>query len=224
MANKTHHLRGSTVHGFQCREHPLYATWAHMLGRCYNNADPAFPNYGGRGIVVDRKWHSFAQFAIDMGLKPSPELTLERIDNDKGYGPENCKWATRTDQCLNRRIFKNNTSGYRGVIKSGDRFLSRFDYESVRYQIGRFKDAETASAAREAFVGLFFADQPSAIAMLDKQTIWCTSSTGIRGVTPHKDGGFVARTTVDGVRMYLGYFKTLEEAEAAIKEAKVIYG
>jgi hypothetical protein len=57
MANRTYHPRGRTVHGVPVREHPLYATWANMLARCYNREDVAFKNYGARGILVDRHWH-----------------------------------------------------------------------------------------------------------------------------------------------------------------------
>lgn len=220
MANKTYHPRVQLVHGYPARKHPLYATWAHMLARCYNRENDAYVNYGARGIVVTPRWHEFANFANDMGLKPSPELTLERVDNSRGYEPDNCVWASRTDQCWNRRTFANNTTGARGVVKIGSRYQARFDYEKKRYEIGRFDSVEEASSAREAFIGLFFADREAAMQMLDKETLWVTSSTKVRGVTPHADGGFIARTTIKGTREYLGYFKTIEEAAAAIQARK----
>lgn len=221
MANRTYHQRGRTVHGFAVREHPLYVTWADMLARCYNRENKAFKNYGARGILVDPHWHHFENFAIDMGLKPDAALTLERRDNNAGYRRDNCRWGTRTEQCLNRRTFRNNTTGARGVVAvGGNRYAARFDYERQRHDLGRFPSVEAASAAREAFIGLFFVDRSAALAMLEPESTWCTSSTGVRGVTRHADGGFIARTTINKQRVYIGYFKTVEEASEAIQAAK----
>lgn len=207
------------VGGFRAQEHPLYTTWVNMLARCYNPDALGYANYGGRGIRVDPRWHHFANFAEDMGAKPDPALTLERLDNDKGYGRSNCVWATRTEQSWNRRKFRNNTTGHRGAVRIKGRFVARFDYEKVRYEVGRFDDAETAAVARDAFVGLFFADREAAMSQLQEETTWCTSRTGVRGVTQHKDGGFIVRVTKDGQRIYVGYFREFEAAVAARKVA-----
>lgn len=221
MANRTYHPRGLLVDGQNPRKHPLYYTWANMLSRCYNPSNKSYQNYGGRGISVDPRWHHFAEFAKDMGARPSPELSLERRNNDKGYSKENCEWATGTEQCWNRRTFRNNKSGARGVLKlDNGSFLARFDYEKERHTIGRFDTFEEAATAREAFIGLFFRDRSAALEMLSKETLWRTSTSGVRGVTPHADGGFIARTTVNKERVYLGYFKTIDEAAAAIAKAK----
>ena len=223
MTNRTYHPRGKRVHGFRVQEHPLYTTWANMLSRCYNSDNPRWADYGGRGISVCPRWHHFENFANDMGLKPDTAMSIERMDNERGYDLDNCKWATQTEQSHNRRMFSSNTSGAVGVVAVTNRvtrYLARWDHETVRYTIGRFNSVEEASAAREAFIGLFYADPAAAQEMLEEDTVWCTSSTGVRGVTPHADGGFVARTTVKGQRMYLGYFQTVEAASQAIAEAK----
>jgi hypothetical protein len=91
-----------TKHGMWAR--PEYKVWAAMIQRCHNPRVKPYANYGGRGIQVCDRWRrSFVAFLRDVGRRPSPDLTLDRIDNDGNYEPGNVRWATWTEQAHNKR-------------------------------------------------------------------------------------------------------------------------
>lgn len=87
------------THGYS--NTPTYKTWCAMFQRCTNPNNPSYPRYGGRGINICKRWHKFENFLKDMGERPVGH-SIDRIDNDAGYKPSNCRWATNFQQTNNR--------------------------------------------------------------------------------------------------------------------------
>ena len=103
-ANITHGLSKSRI----------YRLWKGMIARCKYKNSPNFPNYGGRGIKVCKRWENFENFLCDMG-RPPEGYQLDRINNDGDYEPSNCRWVTVKDNSRNRRTNRNIT--FFGVTK-----------------------------------------------------------------------------------------------------------
>lgn len=119
----------NVIHGGSRRNArmPEYYVWAGMRKRCLDPNSKSYKNYGGRGITVCDRWQDFANFIADMGPRPSHEHSIERKDNDCGYSPDNCIWATRDIQAKNRRPKKKITHCSKGHPLSGDNLYQRPD-------------------------------------------------------------------------------------------------
>lgn len=116
------------------RANPTYGTWKSMHRRCSSPKDQAFKNYGGRGISVCPRWDSYENFEADMGAMPDG-LTLDRINNEKGYSPDNCRWATRAEQNSNKRDnvlveYEGKTMTVMALSK-----LLKVQYSTLRYRV-----------------------------------------------------------------------------------------
>lgn len=102
-------IRGKATITHGLRRRPEYKTWCNMKQRCYNEKRKDYQYYGGRGIKICDRWlDSFENFYTDMGPRPSIDLSIDRLDVDGNYEPENCKWATCAEQLRNRRCNKTN--------------------------------------------------------------------------------------------------------------------
>lgn len=82
---------------------PEYRTWAAMRARCNNPNTDYYHCYGGLGIKVCERWNKFSNFMADMGPKPSPKHSIDRIDSKGNYEPQNCRWATNDEQAANKK-------------------------------------------------------------------------------------------------------------------------
>lgn len=131
-------------------KNPLWGVYKQMVERCHKIDSPSFYNYGARGLTVCDRWlESAFNFYEDMG--PCPEgMSLERVDNNKGYSPDNCTWASKSMQQFNQRMDPNNTSGRTGVYWRKDRetWSVQIDFQGKTIRLGCYKDFDKACEVR----------------------------------------------------------------------------
>jgi hypothetical protein len=145
--------KASTKHNLT--HHPLYNIWNAMINRTTNSTHQSFSNYGGRGIKVCERWINVANFIDDMYPSYIDGLTIDRIDNNKGYDPSNCRWATKSIQSQNTRVIRtNNTSGYRGVTwnKLAKKWKATISVSNKSIYLGYFNSSIEAAKEYDKYV------------------------------------------------------------------------
>ena len=142
------------THGL--RTNKFYQTWYGMLQRCTNTMRQDYKNYGGRGIIVCEEWLNIRNFVdwCDLTHPNQEGYTLDRINNDKGYSPENCTWSDKSTQAINRRMRRTNTSGFVGVgfNKSKGKWEASLKLNNIYKYIGSFLTIEEAVQARDNYI------------------------------------------------------------------------
>ena len=146
--------KGGITHGRSNSR--FYKTWTDMIRRCTNHKATGYKNYGGRGITVCDEWLDVTNF-VAWCEETYPNIkgySLDRIDNDKGYSPENCRWADVTTQILNQRKRKDNTSGFVGICWSNknNNWMAKIKSGDFYIYIGSFHAIEDAVLARDNYI------------------------------------------------------------------------
>lgn len=140
----------NTKHGM--RNSVEYSVWCSMNQRCYDKGHVSYSDYGGRGILVCDEWKTdFACFYKDVGRRPTKDHSIERVDNEKIYSKENCKWATKTEQSRNKRIYKNSKTGVKGVHfeKTLNKYRVTIGVNGEQLRLGSFLNIEDAIDCRK---------------------------------------------------------------------------
>ena len=146
--HKTHGLKGTK----------LYDIWKASKGRTLNPKHKQYSDYGGRGITICDDWkndaEAFYNWAMSNGYEENKGLSIDRIDNDGNYCPENCRWTTSTIQTRNQRIQKNNTSGYKGVcyLKDSNKYQAQISVNKNRIYLGSFPTAVEGAVAYNNYI------------------------------------------------------------------------
>ena len=135
-----------------------YWTWARVKARCLNKKSSYYQNYGGRGISVCDRWLRFENFLENMGVKPSPECQIDRIDVNGNYEPSNCRWVTPQQNSQNRGVSSRSLLGYKGVSRSNSKFRALITLSKKSIYLGCFETILQAAIAYDDAAKRYFGD------------------------------------------------------------------
>lgn len=138
--------------GYSQTEPKLFSLWKQMVARCHNKKNNIYYKYGAKGITVCDEWRKefepFLIWAIENGYGEG--LTLDRIDGDRGYSPDNCRWVDNYVQAVNKGVKETNTTGHTGVCPHvNGRYRAYINRKGKRKHLGTFDTIEEAVKARE---------------------------------------------------------------------------
>lgn len=144
------------------REDYRYNVWSMMVQRCYEENHDSYPSYGGSGKLVCDRWlqprgEGFKNFCSDMGLRPYKNK-FDRVDNDLGYTPDNCRWVDDKTSVINRGISRNNTSGCKGVVwnRQKNKWQAQITVDYRHKNLGLYSDWFDAVCARKSAELIYF--------------------------------------------------------------------
>lgn len=144
--------KNATKHGQHKTK--IYKLWLNINRRCYDKNSTRYSDWGGRGITVCNEWQdnfeNFKEWCLNNEY--SEKLTLDRIDNNGHYAPNNCRFTDKSTQGANKRKYKSNTSGYIGIYKNGAGYYFEISYKNNTYRETKFKTKLDAVKARDKYI------------------------------------------------------------------------
>lgn len=151
-------IQTNIQNGYNSAKHGLgsnriYDVWHKMIQRCENKDIKQYSTYGKRGISVCNEWKNISNFynwALNNGYNKN--LTIDRINNDGNYEPSNCRWIPRTQNCIKKGKYKNNSTGYTGIYKDNNKYFSYISVSKKRIWLGTFNNIEDAILKRNNYI------------------------------------------------------------------------